>query len=65
MCGFERCFRALQLAADLEIPAAGPGNARSVGVCNQRSPELISYEEVADWLYYLVEARELSPSTVN
>ena len=30
-----------------------------------RSPELISYEEVADWLYYLVEERELSPSSVN
>ena len=25
-----------------------------------RSPELISYEEVADWLYYLSEERELS-----
>jgi integrase/recombinase XerD len=24
-----------------------------------RSPELISYEEVADWLYYLIEEREL------
>ena len=30
-----------------------------------RSPELISYEEVADWLYYLVEERELSASSVN
>ena len=30
-----------------------------------RSPELISYEEVADWLFYLVEERELSASSVN
>jgi len=30
-----------------------------------RSPELISYEEVADWLYYLIEERELSASSVN
>jgi hypothetical protein len=25
-----------------------------------RSPELISYQEVADWLYYLIKERELS-----
>ena len=30
-----------------------------------RSPELISYQEVADWLYYLVKERELSASSVN
>jgi hypothetical protein len=30
-----------------------------------RSPELISYHEVADWLYYLVKERELSASSVN
>src|SRR5262249_6024148 len=31
----------------------------------RRSPEQISYQEVADWLYYLVKERELSPSSVN
>jgi integrase/recombinase XerD len=30
-----------------------------------RPPELISYEEVADWLYYLVKERKLSASSVN
>jgi integrase/recombinase XerD len=30
-----------------------------------RSPELISYEEVADWLYHLLHQRRLSPSSVN
>jgi integrase/recombinase XerD len=30
-----------------------------------RSPELISYQEVADWLYYLVKERKLSASSVN
>ena len=30
-----------------------------------RSPELISYQEVADWLYYLVKERHLSASSVN
>jgi integrase/recombinase XerD len=30
-----------------------------------RSPELIFYQEVADWLYYLVKERELSASSVN
>ena len=30
-----------------------------------RSPEQISYQEVADWLYYLVKERELSASSVN
>jgi integrase/recombinase XerD len=30
-----------------------------------RSPECISYEEAADWLYHLVHERRLSPSTVN
>jgi len=30
-----------------------------------RSPELISYQEVADWLYYLVKERELSASSIN
>jgi integrase/recombinase XerD len=31
----------------------------------QRSPEQISYEQVADWLYSLVKERELSASSVN
>jgi len=30
-----------------------------------RSPDLISYQEVADWLYYLIKERELSASSVN
>lgn len=30
-----------------------------------RSPAQISYQEVADWLYYLVRERELSASSVN
>ena len=30
-----------------------------------RSPDLISYQEVADWLYYLVKERHLSASSVN
>ena len=30
-----------------------------------RSPEHISYQEVADWLYYLIKERELSASSVN
>src|ERR671925_1530593 len=30
-----------------------------------RSPALISYQEVADWLYYLVKERHLSASSVN
>jgi len=30
-----------------------------------RSPELISYQEVADWLYYLIKERELSASSIN
>src|ERR1700737_1599335 len=31
----------------------------------RRSPELISYEEVTDWLYYLITERLLSASSVN
>src|SRR6202048_906160 len=31
----------------------------------RRSPELISSEEVTDWLYYLITARLLSASSVN
>ena len=31
----------------------------------QRSPELISYEEVTDWLYHLITERQLSASSVN
>jgi integrase/recombinase XerD len=31
----------------------------------QRSPELISYEEVSNWLYHLVTERQLSASSVN
>ena len=30
-----------------------------------RSPELISYQEVAGWLYYLIKERGLSASSVN
>jgi site-specific recombinase XerD len=30
-----------------------------------RSPELISYQEVADWLYHLIKERHLSASSVN
>src|SRR5258708_6392983 len=30
-----------------------------------RSPELISYEEVTDWLYHLIKERQLSASSVN
>jgi|SRR6516164_2630690 site-specific recombinase XerD len=30
-----------------------------------RSPEEISYEQVADWLYHLVKERQLSASSVN
>jgi site-specific recombinase XerD len=32
---------------------------------HRRSPELISYEEVTDWLYYLIKERHLSASSVN
>src|ERR1700738_3283428 len=31
----------------------------------RRSPELISYEEVTGWLYYLITERQLSASSVN
>ncbi len=31
----------------------------------RRSPELISYEEVTDWLYHLIRERLLSASSVN
>jgi integrase/recombinase XerD len=31
----------------------------------RRSPELISYEEVAGWLYHLIKERQLSASSVN
>ena len=31
----------------------------------KRSPELISYEEVTDWLYHLITERQLSASSVN
>jgi hypothetical protein len=31
----------------------------------RRSPELISYEEVTDWLYHLIKERQLSASSVN
>jgi integrase/recombinase XerD len=30
-----------------------------------RSPELISYEELTDWLYHLIKERHLSASSVN
>ena len=32
---------------------------------HRRSPELISYEEVTDWLYHLIKERHLSASSVN
>ena len=31
----------------------------------RRSPELISYEEVTDWLYHLIKERQQSASSVN
>ena len=31
----------------------------------ERSPELISHEEVTNWLYHLVKERQLSASSVN
>jgi integrase/recombinase XerD len=31
----------------------------------RRSPELISYEEVTDWVYHLIKERLLSASSVN
>ena len=31
----------------------------------RRSPELISYEQVTDWLYHLIKERQLSASSVN
>src|SRR5260370_818558 len=31
----------------------------------RRSPELISYEEVTDWLYHLIKERQLSASSIN
>jgi integrase/recombinase XerD len=31
----------------------------------QRSPELISYDEVTNWLYHLIKERQLSASSVN
>ena len=31
----------------------------------RRSPELISYEEVSDWVYHLIRERLLSASSVN
>ena len=31
----------------------------------QRSPELISYEEVTNWFYHLIKERQLSASSVN
>ena len=31
----------------------------------RRAPELISYEEVTGWLYYLIKERQLSASSVN
>src|ERR1700757_2618366 len=31
----------------------------------QRSPDLISYDEVTNWLYHLITERQLSASSVN
>ena len=31
----------------------------------KRSPGLISYEEVTDWLYHLIKERQRSASSVN
>jgi integrase/recombinase XerD len=30
-----------------------------------KSPDLLSYEQVADWIYYLIKERKLAPSSVN
>ena len=30
-----------------------------------RSPDLITYEEVVDWIHHLIEDRHLAPSTIN
>jgi hypothetical protein len=35
------------------------------GRAQRRSPELITYEEVTDWLYHLIKERQLSASSVN
>ena len=32
---------------------------------HRRSPDLLSYDEVADWLFHLVRERKLSSSSVN
>src|ERR1700722_7916266 len=31
----------------------------------KHSPELITYEEVTDWLYHLIKERQLSASSIN
>src|SRR6201987_1771814 len=31
----------------------------------KRSPELINYEEVTDWLYHLIKERQLAASSIN
>jgi hypothetical protein len=31
----------------------------------KRSPDLISYDEVVDWIHYLIRDRELAASSVN
>lgn len=38
---------------------------RDLAYYYHRSPELISYEEVADWLYHLITERLWSASSVN
>ena len=38
---------------------------RDLARCYRRSPALISYEEVTDWVYHLITERLLSPSSVN
>src|ERR1700739_4953052 len=38
---------------------------RDLACYYRSSPELISYEEVTDWLYHLIKERQLSASSVN
>jgi Phage integrase, N-terminal SAM-like domain len=42
-----------------------PDTSLNSHVTIQRSPELISYEEVINWLYHLITERQLSASNVN
>jgi hypothetical protein len=55
---------------DLVICGRSKHTSGSLYVCDlarhyRRSPELISYEEVTDWLHHLIKERQLSASSVN